>query len=100
MSKLFAGLLIGVAIVAGMVAVPHTNAATTPTSSTASGMATFEYVPLVIKPGNTRGIDVALDPALYQAHRQISQARRGCHDSGSNDSMIRQRKRSSHIALY
>ena len=96
MSKLFAGLLIGVAIVAGMVAVPQTIAATTSTSVTTTETATSDHSPMVITLRNTRGIDVA----LYQAHRQISQARRGCHDSGSNDSMIRQRKRSSHIALY
>ena len=100
MSKLFAGLLMGVTIATGMVAVPQTNAATTATSSSASGPATFDTVPLVIKPGNTRGIDVALDPALYQAHRQISQARRGCHDSGGTDYRIRQRNRSSHVAMY
>lgn len=96
MSKLFAGLLIGVAIVAGMVAVPQTIAATTSTSVTTTETATSDHSPMVITLRNTRGIDVA----LYQAHRQISQARRGCHDSGSADAGFQQRQRFPQIAMY
>ena len=100
MSKLFAGLLIGVAIVAGMVAVQQTIAATTSTSVTTTETATTDHSPMVITLRNTRSIDVALDPALYQAHRQISQARRSCHDSGSTDAGFQQRQRFPQIAMY
>ena len=99
MSKLFAGLLMGVTIATGMIAVSQTSAATA-TSSTIAGMDTLEFAPRVTKTDFTRGIDVALDPALYQAHRQVSQARNGCHYTGGIYPRIRPRNHSKHIAMY
>ena len=105
MSKLFAGLLMGVTIATGMVAVSQAIAATATSStsagiSTSAGMGTLEFAPRAAKTDFTRVIDVALDPALYQAHRQVSQARKGCHYTVGDYPRIRPRNHSKHIAMY
>lgn len=109
MSKFIAGLLIGVATLAGTYAVATPIA--TPTSHGGANSekkytmaeARADYIDnihqsvdaAVVTPKHTRGLDVA----LYQAHLHMRQEQWGCLESGSTDFGFQPRKRSPHIAM-
>ena len=106
MSKLIAGLLIGVTTVAVTYADSRAIAATTITRVTTTDPIrdndnrADHLFATGIKPKNSRGVDIALDMTLYRAHRQMRQTQWRCDDSGDSNFGLQQRKRTPHIAMH